>query len=171
MKDQLKKYVQSIFAPYQTIEAARDLEEELLQNLTEKFTDYKHQGYSDKKAYKWTIDSIGDVAELMESIDPEYNKPKDDSGVFSSVDMGAFKWFSNGTTAAFGYAILFVPLMLAFNGTITSDGIALPAVAILLVISLIQYLVKGDSKNPRWLVLGSFVVPVVAAVVMTIILH
>lgn len=171
MIDPLRKHVQAIFAPYRHVKAARDLEEELLLHLGEKLLDYKRQGYSDEEAYKWTVDSIGDKAELMEAMDPEYSKVKDHSGVFSSVELGVFRWFSNGITAAFGYAILFVALMLAFNGTITRDGITLPAVAILLVISLIQYLVKGDSKHPRWLVLGSFVVPIVVAVAMTVILH
>lgn len=171
MIDQLEVYVHNIFTPYQHMKVARDLEEELLQNLVEKFNNYKQQGYSDEKAYKLTVDSIGDEDELIETIDPTYSKDKDQSSVFSSIEVGGFKWMSNGITAAFSYAILFVALMLVWGGTITRDRITMPAVAILIVISLIQYLVKGDSKQPRWLVVGAFLVSIVVAVVMTAIFH
>ena len=46
MLEQLNKYVHNIFAPYQEVKTAKELEEELLSNLNEKFNDYKRNGYS-----------------------------------------------------------------------------------------------------------------------------
>lgn len=161
MIEQIKLYVHDIFAPYRGIKAASELEEELILNLTEKFNDSKRQGYTDEESYKWTINSIGDVSELVASIDPHHNTQKEK--IYGS--------FSNGIMAAVVYAMLFVPLMLVLEGTITRDLLALPAVALLLVISLVQYIVKGNSRYPRWLVLGSFITSVIVAVVMTVIFH
>lgn len=161
MIEQIKIYVHDIFAPYRGIKSARELEEELILSLTEKFNDFKQQGYSDGESYKWTIDSIGEVSVLVESIDPHYNAQKE--GIYGS--------FSNGIMAASVYVIFFVTLMLVFEGTIIRDLVTLPAAALLLSITLVQYIVKGNSRYPRWLVLGSFITSIIVAVVMTVIFH
>src|SRR5690625_3343122 len=74
MIDQLKAHVHSIFAPYQNVKSAQELEEELTQNLKEKFQDYKQNGYSDERAYDLTIDSIGEVSELVGSINLHHDE-------------------------------------------------------------------------------------------------
>src|SRR3954469_2424217 len=68
MQKQLNKYVPDIFAPYQEVKSAKELEEELLNNLNEKYMDYKNNGCSDEEAYRMTINSIGEVSELIDSI-------------------------------------------------------------------------------------------------------
>lgn len=161
MIEQIKEYVHNIFAPYQNVKSARELEEELIQSLSEKFNDYKLQDYSDEESYKRTINSIGDVSELVRSIDPHHNELKEK----------IHGPFSNGFMAAAVYAMIFVALMLAFEGTITRDTVVLPAVALLVVISLVQYIVKGNSRYPRWLVIGSFITSIATAIVMTVIFH
>lgn len=161
MIEQIRAYVHGIFAPYKGLKSAVELEEELIQNLSEKYHDYKQQGYTDEESYQWTIDSVGDVSELVSSIDPYHNEQKEK--IYGS--------FSNGVMAAVVYAILFVTLMVVFEGTITRDTLVLPAVALLIVISLVQFIVKGNSRFPRWLVLGSFITSTVVAVVMTVIFH
>src|SRR5690625_2716456 len=74
MIEQLKAHVHSIFAPYQNVKSAQELEEELTQNLKEKYNDYKHKGYSDAEAYRLTVDSIGEVSELVESINLQHSE-------------------------------------------------------------------------------------------------
>lgn len=161
MIEQIRAYVNGIFAPYKGLKSANELKEELIQSLSEKYNDFKQQGYTDEESYKWTIDSIGDVSELVESIDPYHNDHKEK--MYGS--------FSNGIMAAVVYAMLFVALMVAFNGTITRDTLVLPAVALLMVISIVQFIVKGNSRFPRWLVLGSFTISTITAVIMTITFH
>lgn len=161
MIEQITAYVHGIFAPYKGIKSAAELEEELIQSLSEKYYDYKQQGYTDEESYQWTIDSVGDVSELVESIDPYHNEQKEK--IYGS--------FSNGVMAAVVYAILFVALMVVFEGTITRDTLVMPAVALLVGISLVQFIVKGNSRFPRWLVLGSFTTSTVVAIVMTVIFH
>ena len=161
MIEQISSYVHGIFAPYKGIESANELRDELIQNLSEKYNDYKQQGFTDEESYNCTIDSIGDVSELVESIDPYHNEHKE--RMYGS--------FSNGIMAVAVYVMLFVALMIAFNGTITRDTLVVPAVAFIVVISIMQFVVKGNSRFPRWLVLGSFITSTVTAVVMTIKFH
>lgn len=52
---------------------AKELEEELLQNLLEKYDDHRRNGSSEQEAFKLTVDSIGEVSELMESLNLQYN--------------------------------------------------------------------------------------------------
>lgn len=159
MKERIKKHVQDIFAAYKGVKMADELEEELIQSLGEKFIDYQKQGYTDEESYQSTIDSIGEVSELVELIDPNYNEQREK--IYGS--------FSNGIMAASVYAMLFVALMIAFDGTITRDSLILPAAFLLVGISVVQWIVKGNSRFPRWLVLGSFVMSVLVAVGMTVV--
>jgi hypothetical protein len=68
MNEKISKYLDGLFEPYEDTHAVKDLKEELLQNLQEKFRDLKDQGYDDETAYRMTVSSIGDISEIMESI-------------------------------------------------------------------------------------------------------
>ncbi|MBE0446266.1 hypothetical protein [Psychrobacter sp. FME5] len=75
------------------------------------------------------------------------------------------------SSVAFAYAILFVALMLVSDKKITSDGVVLPAILIFLVISIVKYTFFKEDKNiPQWLVVGSFLIAIIMAVVITVIL-
>ncbi|UOR11283.1 hypothetical protein [Halobacillus amylolyticus] len=80
---------------------------------------------------------------------------------------GVFGEPSNATMAAFCYGMLFVAFMLVTGGTVTVNGLGLPAIGLFIVVSFVQYMVKG---TPRWLVLGSFTLAVVMAFAMTLLL-
>lgn len=68
MNEKLTRYLDGLFAPYADSHAVKDLKEELLQDLEEKFRDLKNQGHDDETAYRMTIGSIGDISEIMETI-------------------------------------------------------------------------------------------------------
>ena len=68
MNENLTRYLDGLFAPYEDTHAVKDLKEELRHDLEEKFRDLKNQGYDDETAYRMTIGSIGDISEIMESI-------------------------------------------------------------------------------------------------------
>ena len=74
MIEKLQAHVHGIFAPYKNAKTANELEEELLQNLLEKYNDHKKNGYHEQEAYKLTVDSIGEVSELMESLNLHYSE-------------------------------------------------------------------------------------------------
>ena len=74
------------------------------------------------------------------------------------------------SSVAFAYVILFVALMLVFDKIITKDGVALPAILIFLVVSIVKYVFfKRDKNVPQWLVVGSFLISTITAIGMTVI--
>jgi BTB/POZ domain-containing protein KCTD9 len=71
MEKELEKFITDAFAPYGDFPAREDVTRELLSNLQEKYQDLKAQGKSDQDAYQQTIDSFGDVTEIMDEYDAE----------------------------------------------------------------------------------------------------
>ena len=74
MEKKLQEFLDKAFAPYGEFPARDDVIQELLANLQEKFRDLKAQGKSDDEAYQATVDSFGDVAEIMEQVSHEEPK-------------------------------------------------------------------------------------------------
>lgn len=68
MDDRLSNYLDGVFSPYEDLHTVRELKEELLNDLQEKLRDLKNQGYDDATAYRMTIDSVGDIEEVIGSI-------------------------------------------------------------------------------------------------------
>jgi uncharacterized protein YjbI with pentapeptide repeats len=68
MEKELKKFLDDAFKPYGNFPSKKDVEQELLVNLTEKYNDLKEDGKSDEEAYKLTVESFGDVSEIMEHV-------------------------------------------------------------------------------------------------------
>ena len=68
MNEKLMKYLDGLFASHEDLKTLKDLKEELFNNLQEKMSDLKAQGHDDETAYQMTIDSIGDISELIGNI-------------------------------------------------------------------------------------------------------
>lgn len=68
MGDKLKTYLDHIFSPYEDIKAIKEIKLELYHNLQEKMDDLKREGMAEEIAYQKTIDSIGDISEIVEAI-------------------------------------------------------------------------------------------------------
>ena len=82
MNDKLKQFLDQAFKPYGNFPARKDVEQELLANLNEKYNDLKAEGKSDDEAYQLTVDSFGDVSEIMDQVAHDHKpieKPKDKS--------------------------------------------------------------------------------------------
>jgi Arc/MetJ-type ribon-helix-helix transcriptional regulator len=68
MEDKLRQFLDKAFAPYGDFPSRSEVTKELLANLTEKYQDLKQQGMSDEEAYQTTVNSFGDVEEIMEQL-------------------------------------------------------------------------------------------------------
>lgn len=68
MNEKLKKYLDGVFSPYNELKAVKELKEELFSDLQEKMNDLKNEGYDEDAAFNKTIDSIGEVSEIIENI-------------------------------------------------------------------------------------------------------
>lgn len=68
MTDRLKEYLDKMFTSYPELKPMEELKAELLQNLREKMSDLKSEGYDEERAFQMTIHSIGDLSELIEGV-------------------------------------------------------------------------------------------------------
>ena len=68
MNEKLMKYLEVVFSPYEDSLVLKELKEEMSNDLQEKLSDLKNQSYDGEAVYNMTIDSIGDISEIIESI-------------------------------------------------------------------------------------------------------
>ncbi len=104
----LQQYLDEAFAPYGDFPARADVTQELLANLSEKYHYFKQQGKNDDEAYQITVDSFGDVSEIMAQVPhkapmptPLSNNQKDknDRGLFKTIFQGVKEATGNAPTA------------------------------------------------------------------------
>lgn len=102
MEKELQKFLNDAFAPYGDFPARADVIQELLANLLEKYNDLKQQGKSDNQAYRMTIDSFGDVSEIMAQV-PHANRPtrndKPEASLYKTLISGVKGAAGNKPTA------------------------------------------------------------------------
>jgi BTB/POZ domain-containing protein KCTD9 len=68
MDERLKKYLDDLFSSYEDLKTVNELKEEMFHDLQDKLSELKSQGHDDETAYRITIDSIGDISEVIEGI-------------------------------------------------------------------------------------------------------
>lgn len=85
-----------------------------------------------------------------------------------SQNRGVLKPLGLASSVAFAYAILFVALSLVTNKNIDMDTLVLPAIALFLLVSSIEYGFSRKNKStPQPLLVGSFIIALIIAFVMT----
>lgn len=70
MNCKIKNYVDVLFSDVPGTKKARELKEEILSNMSERFEDYISQGKTENQAYSLVISSMGDIDEMLESVMP-----------------------------------------------------------------------------------------------------
>lgn len=70
MNNKIKNYVDVLFSDVPGTRKARELKEEILSNMSERFEDYISQGKTENQAYSLVISSMGDIDEMLESVMP-----------------------------------------------------------------------------------------------------
>lgn len=68
MKDQIRQYVDSLFADIIDTKQLHELKEEISANLLDKINDYIAGGDSREAAFQKAVSSLGDMSELIESL-------------------------------------------------------------------------------------------------------
>jgi uncharacterized protein YjbI with pentapeptide repeats len=100
MEKKLQEFLDEAFAPYGEFPARADVTQELLANMLEKFNDLKKQGKSDDEAYQMTIDSFGDVSEIMEQVPHTAEPAHEDLKSLRKTIIDSVKEAVAGTGAA-----------------------------------------------------------------------
>ena len=71
MEERIKAYLDSLFSNVPDSTKAREIKQEMLQNLLEKYEDLVAEGKAPEAAYQLTVDSIGDVSSLIAELSME----------------------------------------------------------------------------------------------------
>ena len=75
MEENLRQYVERLFADAPKTRKMLELREEIFMNLKEKYNDLRENGASEEEAYEIVKSSIGDVDELISSANDPYAVP------------------------------------------------------------------------------------------------
>lgn len=86
MEEKLKTYMEQLFRDVPDSEQAREIKEEILQNITDKYNDLLAEGKSEEAAYNIAIEGIGDLSELIDSL--KQNTPGGVGAAATSAEAG-----------------------------------------------------------------------------------
>lgn len=76
MEDKIRKYVDELFSGTAVSRKSVELKEEMIQNLTEKYTDLVTEGKAPEAAYNIAIAGIGDVSLLLKDLEKDAFPPE-----------------------------------------------------------------------------------------------
>ncbi len=76
MEQQIRAYVDELFAETVPSRKSVELKEEMIQNLTEKYNDLIAEGKTPEAAYNIAIAGIGDISYLLKDLEKEASDPK-----------------------------------------------------------------------------------------------
>lgn len=68
MNEKINQYLNGVFAPYEGIISIAELKSDLLSDLQERFRELKALGRDDETAFEMTIDSIGDIEQMLQEV-------------------------------------------------------------------------------------------------------
>ena len=74
MEDNIRRYIDDLFAETTPTRKAIELKEEMIQNLTDKYNDLISEGKTNEAAYNITIAGIGDIRTLLADLENEMNE-------------------------------------------------------------------------------------------------
>jgi hypothetical protein len=97
MREDIRNYIENLFATAPRSGKVQELKDELISNLTARYDDLIAQGRSDEEAYKIAIGGIGDVDELIKGLENDkiYNYARKESdrqksAILVSVAVGLY---------------------------------------------------------------------------------
>jgi multidrug efflux pump subunit AcrB len=77
--EKIRKHVEELFSEAPKTKKIKELQEELIVNLEEKYNDFIKDGVDEKQAYNDVVSSIGDIDELIADFkEPQLNINKDE---------------------------------------------------------------------------------------------
>jgi len=137
MRETIKKYVEELFQAAPSTRRARELKDELLTNLTDRYDDLVEAGEDPQIAYAKVIDGIGDVEELIAMLEEQdflnpvtQEKQRQKSALLVSGAVGIY--------------------ILAIIPTFIRPGRAGTVVALIMVAAATMLLVYNGMSRPRY---------------------
>lgn len=101
MEEKLKDYMEKLFRDVPDTEQAREIKEEILQNITDKYHDLLAEGKTEEAAYNIAIEGIGDLSELLDSLkengsgSSSASKENSENKMYSANQAEYMEWKKN----------------------------------------------------------------------------
>lgn len=142
MREELRLYIENLFANAPQTSKVRELKDELLSNVTAKYDDLVAQGRSEEEAYKIAVGGIGDVDELIKGLENDkiYNYARRESDRQKSAVL---------VSAAVGLYIIAIAVQILFavvDGLSPSMGCVLMFVIAAVATSMLVYNAMSRPK-------------------------
>ena len=145
----LEKYIEYLFENAPDTKEAKEMKEEILSNLMEKYNDLLADGYSESEAYDIAVRGLGDITGLIDKLERPAEKP-----MFTKEEIMADKKRSAIITSiAVGLYILCVVPVLIFGEVgggvlgIVLMFIMIATATVMLVYNSMTRLVKDDDDE------------------------
>ncbi|MBQ7086783.1 MAG: hypothetical protein IJM96_04830 [Clostridia bacterium] len=145
----LEKYIEYLFENAPDTKEAKEMKEEILSNLMEKYNDLLADGYSESEAYDIAVRGLGDITGLIDKLERPAEKP-----MFTKEEIMADKRRSGLITAiAVGlYILCVVPVIILSEFGMDTVGVVMMFIMIatatvMLVYNSMTRLVKDDDEE------------------------
>lgn len=145
----LEKYIEYLFENAPDTKEAKEMKEEILSNLMEKYNDLLADGYSESEAYDIAVRGLGDITGLIDKLERPAEKP-----MFTKEEIMADKRRSGLITAiAVGlYILCVVPVIILSEFGMETVGVVMmfimiAAATVMLIYNNMTRLVKDDDEE------------------------
>jgi hypothetical protein len=148
MEDKLRRYIDGLFARTAPTKRAVELKEEMIQNLSDKYSDLLSEGKTPEAAYNIAVAGIGDISGLLKELETDM--------VFEPQDIGALEMARQKTAmmtaiAVMLYILSVLPLIiLTMFGFPYGARIGVP-VMFVMIATATGLLVFNNMTKPRFL--------------------
>lgn len=138
MKNKIRDYIEGIFENAPKTKRAMDLKEEIYTNICDKFDDLIAQGKSEETAYEIVIASIGDIEEILKTLEPEGNY---DSKIESYRKRSALI-----ITISVALYIFAIVLLIIFEEVFSNDVLSIVSFFVVAAIPTCMLVYNGLTK-------------------------
>ena len=140
MEEKIRSYVNELFKNAPKNKKAQELKEEIYANLLDKYHELVEKGLDEAQAFENIKESVGDVSELIKSIEDEETKGK----LYSEEEMNIIKKGSFFNALSVFLYIFSVAILI---GLCVADEPGCGAVAFFVVIASASAIKYYDSKT------------------------
>ena len=132
----LEKYIEYLFENAPDTKEAKEMKEEILSNLMEKYNDLLADGYSESEAYDIAVRGLGDITGLIDKLERPAEKP-----MFTKEEIMADKRRSGLITAiAVGlYILCVVPVIILSEFGMETVGVVMMFIMIAVATVMLIY--------------------------------
>ena len=119
-KQKILQYIERAFGTVLDTQAARDAKEELYANLVDKFEELVLQGHSYEDAYYGAIDSIGDIYEMLDNLNEDFDAPRTNK---TNKKTGVERFLSAVAAVPYciGFAVVLLICILFYKPTLATE--------------------------------------------------